>query len=273
MIHDLAHIDDSQNPAWFNGGTAQGLALNGVNQLLQLPTDAAFRNLINQNSACSLQVNNKGFFCFHNNYTSLLFSQALMFFQTNISEISTLAFISKINNPNDRRTGVAPFIGGNYVPARAKIVQNIVSYDGLKNSATSFVTGLNGRKVPNNLISGSPNILESDDVYLFNDIFYVGTSYINLSNIAGVFSNFRIYTSIVPANTFIKKYHQLPSPDNSTLPFSEWKCESLADFYTFGGNLYAKNTGTSGNGLNNGTGYDMQVIGYIDNVPNFATLL
>jgi hypothetical protein len=265
--HDKELIDDSQNASWLNGGTLQGLQLNGVNQYLTFTADATFRSLINQNQALTFEVNNKGLFAIHNRIN--LLSGKLLFYQTNISEISTLSFLNAVIG-DDRRTGVAPFIV-NYIPARAKLVQAIITYDGGRNSLTSFKTAINGRNIPNNRASGNPDMLITDNVYTDSSIFRIGTNPITLAYIAGIFSNLRIYTNQIANNKFIEKYHNIPN--NDLVVFCEWKCEQPSDFYIFGGNLYAKNTGTSGNGFNNGTGYDMQVIGYIGNVPTFNTLL
>jgi len=265
--HEKELIDDSQNANWLNGGTLNGLQLNGVNQYLTFTADATFRALINQNQLFTNEVNTKGIFCIHNR---IPLSNGFFAYWVNINQISSIYFQSG-QGGGDRRTIAAPYIA-NYIATRVtKLVQAINTYDGNRSSATSFKTGINGRNIPNAPSSGNPNLFITDNVYLSNNQMFLGTNIFNLAYIAGVFSNLRIYTSIVDKTKFIEKYHNIPN--NNLTVFCEWKCEQPSDFYIFGGNLYAKNTGTSGNGLNNGTGYDMQVIGYIGNVPTFNTLL
>lgn len=270
MPIDIEYINDNNTPNWLNKGNLQGVVFNGVNQYAAFTSDLAFQNTINQNNIFTIEISVKGKFCLTNKQ-SLFAPNTHIFYEVNDTLANCLGLISPVSLIFDRRTTAASFAVSNYVPNRSKLSHAIMGYDGNKNSNTSFLGGINGTIFKSERATGNPDTLVGDNVYT-SPIINLGISYNTLNFISGVIRDLRIYTAMPTIKQIRDKYNNLPSPIMSN-PFCEWKMRDISDFYVYSGNLYARNTGSSGNGLDNGTGYDFQFIGYPSNIPIFNTLL
>lgn len=256
---DKLHIGDSQNSQWW--GDLQGLFINSLaNQYLEFSTDTTFRSLINQNQPYAISHITKGKFAMTNrlnvgNLQFLFFSNDLTILSNGMANFTT-AFSGRTSKAIN-------------LPPLPNMCHSICNYDGLRVSNTSFNSSINGVRLPMLNGSGNPDLLFSDTLY-DNNNFRLGLDFFSLTLKTCVVRDLCFYTSQIPIAEFRKKYHELPL--NTTVKFCEWKMSQFSDFYTFGGNLYARNTGTSGNTNQDGTGYDMQLIGYNLNTPIFQSI-
>lgn len=289
---DKQHIGDNQNPQWW--GVKQGLFINSLaNQHGEVTIDANWRATINQNTSWSLENWNKGSALFTNAFASFLNADTQagsgFYWITGGRNVELLPqekdnFI-QFSYRSARRTGALSSL----ISTPSSILfHNTFSYNGALHYSqnppifSAFVPYINRmRKIKFiSFFSGSP-FLATDNLYpsgidtimrlnygdeTAGGIIGAGNLYIN-----GVIRDFRIYTRIMTDQEVSNNYHSMTATNLSNL-FCEWKLSQLSNFYTFGGNLYARNTGSSGNGLDNGTGYDMRLIGYNLNVPILTSI-
>jgi len=259
--HDKEHIGDGKNPQWLGGGNLQGLFINSLaGQYLQFTADAAFRAKINQNQPLTYEVTAKGTFWLTNRLS--IMSIIYFFLEANDLYFSYTGFIFSTLRIT------SSFLN---TTARVKLSHTSISYDGLRDSDTSYRHSTNGVLLPP--LAGNsvlPDLLNTDNIYTDSSTIRIGINAFSLANKSCVVRDFRIYDYTIAIDKFREKYHEMPL--NDIPAFCEWKMSQASDFYTFGGNLYARNTGSSGNGLDNGTGYDMQMFGYIGNIPIFNTI-
>ncbi len=260
---DIQHIGDSQNPNWIGNNSLQGLFINALaGQYGQFTADATFRNTINQNVAYSFEVIQKGEFALTNR--NVLGDTKFMFFNINTTYLIYASMIYVIIPTTDRRTG--KFIN---IPNRAKTTHSFITYDGSRISNTAYNSSTNGVLLPMLNGSGNPDLINTDTLY-DNNNFKLGVNGLDVTSKSTIVQSLRFYDLEVSEDNFRKNYHNLAI--TTVTPFCEWKMAELSDFYTFGGGLYARNTGSSGNGLDNGTGYDMQLFGYLGNVPILTSI-
>lgn len=255
--NDKQHIGDNQNPSWFGGGTMQGLFINSLaGQYGDFLTDATFQNAINQNNPYSFSYTTNGNFSLTNR---LIANNEKFFFFDTTGSILFIGMIYQTAIPVvDRRTSV--FINQTQLP---NMQCTFFSYDGTI-STLSYKATINGVQLSILDATGQPDLIPSDTLY-DNNTFRLGLYAFALTLQTFTIRDLCIYTSAIPVSNFRNLYHSIPT--NNLTKFCEWKMAQLSDFYTFGGGLYARNTGTSGNGLDNGTGYDIRLFGYNLNIP------
>ena len=267
LQHDIQHIGDSQKPQWW--GAKQGLFINALaNQYGTVTIDAAFRNVVNTNRTFSYEILNNGYGIFHNFPEIYTGSNATGFYFINHISVSFSLFEHFISFPNPRRSGASQFIQKN-------LLHTIFNFRGtsfpLNNSMFDNINNgnINYAKESTSIF---PNLISTDDLYLLSDTFYLNFARLPplltppTQSLTGTINCVRIYERSLSAKEGRDNYHAFTATNRSQL-FLEYQFDNLANYYTFGGGLWIKNTGTSGNNLNNGTGYDMQLFGYVGNVP------
>lgn len=278
---DKEHIGDSQNSQW--RGAKQGLFINALaNQFGSFEADAPFQNTINQNTIWSMEGTANGTCSFSNSFLGNVNNGTGISFIFGDDFIPNLqrAFISFLKNILNTSAKQTAF-GFNNETSPNSITFFSASYNGVvfysQNPPTFDAFNVYKQRIKNySTFSGnfgfgiSPLwILNTDNLYPTGNttmrLNYIGESVSNNFN-TGIVRDLRVYTRVLQSKEVTDNYHAMAATNPTNL-FCEWKMSQLSDFYTFGGNLYAKNTGSSGNVLNNGTGYDMQLIGYAGNIP------
>lgn len=286
--HDKEHIGDSQNPQWW--GAKQGLFINSLaNQFGQFDIDSQWENTINQNTIWNFESWNKGSLLFTNAFYSNLNLDTIQgtgFYWLNGSR--TVVGFPQIKdnyilfcNKSIRRTGLIDRLITN--PANI-LLNNVHSFNGTLHysenppSFNAFIPYENRIREINKLPFFSPSpFLSTDNLYPIGckimRLNYGDANAGGFQNyyINGVVRDLRIYTRVVSDQETSNNYHSFSATNTANL-FLEWKMSQLSDFYTFGGLLYARNTGSSGNGLDNGTGYDLNLIGYVGNIPTLQSI-
>lgn len=279
--HDLQHIGDNQNSQWW--GAKQGLFINALaSQYGKFETDLAYRNTINQNTKFTIESTFNGACTYTNGFLGTPNNGTGVQYLAGADFIPGLQrFIFSFIKNQLAVYGKQTSFYYNSETKPNKISYNSISYDNTIFYSTSppnfLAFNIYKQRIKNySTFSGnfgfgiSPLwILQTDDLYPIGDT----TIRLNVAPIAGVNTfisgivrDLRIYTRVLESKEVTDNYHAMRAVNRNDL-FCEWKMAELTDFYTFGGNLYARNTGISGNGLDNGTGYDIQLLGYAGNVP------
>ncbi len=274
---DIQHIGDNQNPQWW--GAKQGLFINALaNQYGSFNSDLTFRDTINQNTTWSIEVCSNKNCLFSNSFYGANDSNTGIQF-INIDAGTYINFLkANLLSVYSKQTACG-IIDGNTVQ---KMYHGCMTFNGttfysqIPPTFTAFNTFR--QRVKNyNVFNGffgagiSPIwVLALDDLYPASSqvvrLNYTSTPTLNVNAYyTGTIREMRIYTRELTNKEVTDNYHSMTAT-NTTGLFCEWKMSQLSDFYTFGGNLYARNTGSSGNGLDNGTGYDMQLFGYVGNI-------
>jgi hypothetical protein len=282
---DKKHIGDIQNSQWW--GAKQGLFINALaNQYGSFEADVTFQNTINQNTIFTIESTNFGTCTFGNTFLGTINqSTGISFingddFIPNLQRFG-LSFIKQILFVYSKQTAM----GFNNENVPNQMFYHSINWDGSifysQNPPTFDAFNAFKQRIKNysrvfdNFGGGiSPlYILSTDNLYPTGSttmrLNYISETTSNNFN-TGVIRDFRIYTRVLQSKEVTDNYHAMAATDTSNL-FIEYKMSQTSDFYTyFDGvttKLYAKNTGSSGNILNNGTGYDMQLIGYVGNIP------
>lgn len=284
--HDIEHIGDSQNPTWW--GAKQGLFINALaNQYGRFEADVTFQNLINQNTAFTIESTNFGTCTFGNSFLGTVNKSTGLGFITGDDFIPNLqrfgfSFIKQILSVYEKQTAMG--LNNENVPNQ--MFYHSISWDGnifySQIPPTFDAFNVHKQRIKNySRAFGSFGfgisplwVLQTDNIYPVGcttmRMNYISETTSNNFN-TGVIRDFRIYTRILQSKEVTDNYHSMAATNTTNL-FIEYKMSQLSDFYTFGGLLYARNTGSSGNGLDNGTGYDMQLIGYNLNIPILASI-
>ncbi len=281
--HDLQHIGDNQNSQWW--GAKQGLFINELaNQYGMFEADANYKATINQNTTWSMEVTNIGacilgnsFYGTNNNntglnicngsdfipglqrsYISFLISQSMPYFSK-----QTAFWMNNESKPN-------------------KIANCHINFDSTifysQTPPTFSAFNIYKQRIKNYSIGSGFYGGNITPLYILttDNLYPIGSTTIRLNYIAesvsgnqfntGVIRDLRIYTRVLSSKEVTDNYHAMQATNRKDL-FCEWKMAEPSDFYVYDNKLYARNTGSSGNTNQDGTGYDMQLIGYIDNIP------
>lgn len=262
--HDKQHIGDNQNKQWW--GAKQGLFINALaNQRGQVTVDATFRTVINTNTNWAFQAINKGI-CLFSNYNG---ASVFQFFYSSSFNFPVAPNLSE----NFLLFDESPRKSGGLQRSSTQFLHNHANFTTTFPITTSNFNTYNNRVYNYNRIdpSGEPDVLNTYNMYQSGSIFRLNLGArislgLPLEYYSGTINSLRIYSRNITNKEASDNYHSFTATNRTNL-FVEWLFDDLANYYTFGGNLWIKNTGTSGNGLNNGTGYDMQLLGYAGNTP------
>lgn len=279
--NDIQHIGDSQNPQWW--GAKQGLFINALaSQYGQFTIDANWENTINQNTLWSFEVRTKGEFVMTNSFA--IGVQGIYF----VAGSRGLAGVPQIKDTLLLMR--EDFFQGTIITNRITRPTNVdihlyssLSYNGVLHYSVNPPTF-------DAIIPYSQRVKEFNKLFAFSNtpflsshnLYPIGlkTMRLNFGNLAAsnvnnyatcVVNGLRIYNRLMTDEEVPDNYHSFTATNTTNL-FCEWKMSEVSDFYEYAGNLYAKNTGSSGNTNQDGTGYDMQVIGYNLNTPIFQSI-